>query len=100
MNAWARNRRDGASRARAKLFAIYNERRFCGADACGRVSGEGPSSATMPDAHAVGISEGCRVGMCGGGAEGVGGGERGTGRRDGGGGDVGYLQRLAQGPDG
>src|SRR5260370_31713756 len=61
MNAWLRNRRDCASRTLAKLFAIYNERRFCSADACGSVSREGPRSATMADSNEVVIIAGCRT---------------------------------------
>src|SRR5260370_36976175 len=61
MNAWLRNRRDCASRTLAKLFAIYNERRFCSADACRSVSREGPRSATMADSNEVVIIAGCRT---------------------------------------
>src|SRR5258708_21669713 len=61
MNAWLRNRRDCASRTLAKLFAIYNERRFCSADACGSVSREGPRSATMAESNELVIIAGCRT---------------------------------------
>src|SRR6266849_2889889 len=61
MNAWLRSRRNCASRTLAKLFAIYNERRFYSADACRSVSREGPRSATMADSNEVVIIAGCRT---------------------------------------
>src|SRR5260370_14344619 len=61
MKGWLGKGRDWASRTLAKLFAIYNERRFCSADACGSVSREGPRSATMADSNEVVIIAGCRT---------------------------------------
>src|SRR5713226_9283590 len=50
-----------ASRTFAKLFAIYNERRFAATNACRSASEERPRSATMADSNDVVIIAGCRT---------------------------------------